>query len=185
VSRPPIPDDFGRDYRRALFALAATPAALRLGWVLLDEAYRRRTTVVELTYAVVRELTLLDGRTLERARDWLVGRRLLEVHSTPRVRSEWVLVLPAALTALVRSDDGGISDRATDRATDRAADRAVDRASAVALSRSRSTSGRRARARAAGGTQNEQKPQRAGGGLERLTCYVEQEQQRAGGGLER
>ena len=81
-------------YRCALFALKPPPAALRLAWVLLDEAYRKRMTTVELSYGLLRNLTLLDGRTLERGRDWLVARWLLGVHSTPRVRTDWGYFCP-------------------------------------------------------------------------------------------
>jgi hypothetical protein len=38
--RRPIPDGFGVKYRRAVFAERPTVAAVRLAWVLLDEAYR-------------------------------------------------------------------------------------------------------------------------------------------------
>jgi hypothetical protein len=131
---PPFTSTFGRDYREALFALSPTPAALRLAWVLLDEAFRRRSRVFELGYVLVRELTLLDGRTVERARDWLVDRQLLEVYSTPRVRTEWVLLEPPTLTALVRSHDLTAAARShADRTSDRTCDRTCDRASAVAL----------------------------------------------------
>jgi hypothetical protein len=121
VSRRPIPDDFGRAYRRAVFALTPrSTAALVLEQVLLDEAYRRRSTTFELGYSLLRELTQLDGRSLERGRDWLVEHGLLVVRSTPRVRTEWELVLPADLSASWgRTDSHRASDRASDRTSNR------------------------------------------------------------------
>jgi hypothetical protein len=141
LSERTLPDGFGRAYRQAVFEGRPRSApALILAHVLLDEAYARRSTVVELGYALLRDVTMLHGRSLDRGRDWLVERGLLLVRSTPRVRTEWVLVPPPSLTAPTRT--GEVSDLTAPTRTDsdRTSDRTSDRAHADAHSLSHSYS---------------------------------------------
>jgi hypothetical protein len=90
-----LPDRFGVDYRAAV--LAARPRSLPgtiLAWVLLDEVFRTKSATVELGYGLLRELTHLHGRSLERGRDWLVGQALLCVKSEGlgrNARTLWTL----------------------------------------------------------------------------------------------
>lgn len=92
-----IPDGFGRQYRRALFALMTRRRAIVLGFVLLDEAYTYKTTTIEAGQRYLAGETLLDRRDLRLARDDLVAADLLEYHSEGvgrKARSRWTLLIP-------------------------------------------------------------------------------------------
>lgn len=92
-----LADGFGREYRHALFACEPTAGALRLAIVLVDAAYTYRTATVRVGYRLLKAETQLHGRSLERARDELVGYGLLAVNSVGigrKARTEWHLRLP-------------------------------------------------------------------------------------------
>jgi hypothetical protein len=110
--RSSLPDRFGVEYRDAV--LAARPRSsdgIALAWVLLDEAYRSKSTTVALGYGLLRELTHLYGRSLERGRNWLVEQHLVTVDSKGRgrnARTRWTL----ETTALEGTFPGSTNDRA-------------------------------------------------------------------------
>ena len=82
MNRGSIPDRFGPEYRAAVFAVRPrSTSGYALAWVLLDEAFRARSTTVVLGQRLLRDLTQLHGRSLDRARDWLVEHDLLDVTS--------------------------------------------------------------------------------------------------------
>ncbi len=119
MNRGSIPDRFGPDYRAAVFAVRprSTPGVV-LAWVLLDEVFRTRSTTVVLGQRLLRDLTHLHGRSLDRGRDWLVEHELLIVNSVVRGqsgRTEWTLRMPAR----ARSFPGSMNDRTNDRTNDR------------------------------------------------------------------
>lgn len=89
---------FGRAYRQAVYAANPPPPAsvLRLVPVLVDLAYVERSTTVHPGWRFLCDETALHGRSLERARDWLVEHELLayRVNGIGRgARSEWELLL--------------------------------------------------------------------------------------------
>jgi len=98
VSGAPIPDDFGRAWRLALFAADAPGEMTRLAWVLSDLAFTQRSTVVTAGVRLLREETDLYGRSLERARDWLIERGFVVYDPKPGgksgSRSTYGLLLP-------------------------------------------------------------------------------------------
>jgi hypothetical protein len=78
MSHDALPDWFGRVYRDAVFDAGAPAEVLRLQQVLLDWAYTGRSFVVTASERVLRGEARLHGRSLQRARDWLLEHRLLE-----------------------------------------------------------------------------------------------------------
>jgi hypothetical protein len=112
--RERLPDRFGATYRDAVFAARPRNSeGIALAWVLLDEVYRSRSTSVELGYALLRDLTHLHGRSIERGRNWLMRHGLLRVESQGRgqgARTLWTLQMspaPAGVFSRPSNDRGG------------------------------------------------------------------------------
>jgi hypothetical protein len=95
----PIASEFGRDFRRELFGAHAPGEAVRLAFVLVDFAYTKRSAVFEAGERLLRDETLLHGRSFQRARTWLVEQRFLVFTPRPggrgQSRSTYGLRLPS------------------------------------------------------------------------------------------
>jgi hypothetical protein len=104
-------DHFGGAYRQAVFERVTSTAGTRLAWVLLDVAYTHKSPTVTLGYRLLRDLTGLDGRSLERARNDLETAGLLTHESQGAgrgARTQWTLLLPERPL-----HDGQYNDRST------------------------------------------------------------------------
>jgi hypothetical protein len=146
-----LADAFGVSYRQTLVERHAPREAFVLGTVLVELAYVKRSRRVDASERQLqRESGLLDRRSLQRARGWLTGAKLLEYDpdgggpGRGGHRGAYVLVLPKvrAYKRAVRPPLPKKKARAEVRAEERAEVRAPARARVQSRSLSSSSSTR-------------------------------------------